>query len=106
MVAQRSFTVVSIGGNSKGLKSKKGGRYMSSSAMGAAKKAFNRECNSSSVSGVCAFDVVLRETTAGSRKKLYKYHVRRVANSSRVGVKFPGRASPVVFRFKIVASRA
>lgn len=77
MSDKRSFKIVSVNSNSHGLKTKDGGRYMAKTPVAAARKAFSRECNLSSISGVCALDVVIRETTHGSRKKHYKYHITR-----------------------------
>jgi hypothetical protein len=76
---KRSFTIVSVArssGAKKG-KSNEGGRYISSTPAGAARKAFTRACRNSKISGVCTFIVTLRETTAGSSKKTYKYKLQR-----------------------------
>ena len=76
---KRSFTVIQVqrsSGQKKG-SSNEGGRYMSKTPSGAAKKAFTRLCRESKVKGVCTFIVSLRETTAGSAKKVFKYKLQR-----------------------------
>ena len=74
---QRSFSVLHLKSRSKGQKTKEGGRYISRSPMGAALKAFNRECRKSKTMGQCALVLILRETTSGSKHKLYRYKMRR-----------------------------
>ena len=56
----------------------KGGRYMSSTPSGAAKKAFTRRCRAKSVRGRCTLVVAMKETTRGSPKKLHSYKMSRV----------------------------
>ncbi len=70
---QRSFSVI----HSKGMKTKEGGRYISRSPMGAASKAFNMECRKSKINKQCSLIIILRETTSGSKHKLYRYKMRR-----------------------------
>ena len=74
---QRSFTVESLKSNSKGLKTKKGGRYISKTPMAAALKAFNSECRKSKIHGQCSLILTIRETTSGSKHKVYKYKMNR-----------------------------
>lgn len=74
---QRSFSVIHLKSQSKGAKTKEGGRYISKTPMGAALKAFNRECRSSKIKGQCSLVTILRETTSGSKHKLYRYKMRR-----------------------------
>ena len=71
---KRSFTILHI---SNGKKSKEGGRYISSSPFGAAKKAFNRECKKSNITGTCSFLISIKEITQGSNKKIYTYKMNR-----------------------------
>ncbi len=79
MSDKRSFTVVSVTlkGKSKG-SSHLGGRFLSSSASGAARKAATQVCRNSRVKGQCEVKVTLKETTRGSSGKEYKYSVKRV----------------------------
>ena len=86
---KRSFTVVHVEsskGKSKS-KSNEGGRYISSSPAGAAKKAFSQICRESSIKGVCTLVMTVRETTAGSDKKVYKYKMKRVLKKKPVELK-------------------
>ena len=73
---KRSFTILIIKGR-KRIKSKKGGRYIARSAMDAAKKAFMRECRETKIKGQCTFQIVIQETTAGSKKNIYTYKMKR-----------------------------
>ena len=73
----RSFKILYIRSKSKGIKSKKGGRYISKTPIGAAKKAFNKECNKSKIKGVCTMFIILIETTRNSKNKIYRYKIKR-----------------------------
>tara|TARA_Y100000389_G_scaffold199227_1_gene237209 strand:+ start:397 stop:738 length:342 start_codon:yes stop_codon:yes gene_type:complete len=82
---KRSFTVVEL--RKSGQKGKKGtakktashgGRYVSKSPDGAARKAFTAACRSKAIRGQCTLDVVLKETTRGQNGKTYKYKLKRV----------------------------
>lgn len=72
----RSFTLLKLKTRQK-VKSKEGGRYISRTVEGAAKKAFTRECRESKIRGQCTIFIVLRETTQGSKKNVYKYKCKR-----------------------------
>ena len=85
MDGKRSFTVVKLLKpaqlTAKTHTAKKttghGGRFVSSTPVGAAKKAFNAACRGKNIRGQCTLVVYLQETTAGSDKKLYKYKLKR-----------------------------
>jgi spore coat polysaccharide biosynthesis protein SpsF (cytidylyltransferase family) len=55
----------------------KPGRYMSSTPVSAAKKAFNQHCNAKSIRGACVLVVAVKETTRGSLNKTFTYEVHR-----------------------------
>ncbi len=55
-----------------------GGRYLSSTPAGAAKKVVSRICRSINVRGQCTFIVTVRESTQGSAHKSYSYKVKRI----------------------------
>ena len=77
---KRSFTVTKVlktGGKSKS-RANLGGRYVSTTPAGAAKKAGSQICRASRVKGQCSLEVHLRETTQGSAHKEYVYRVKRV----------------------------
>lgn len=74
---KRSFTLLKLKTRQK-IKSKEGGRYISSTVEGAARKAFMRECRNSKIRGQCTIFIILRETTSGSKKNVYKYKMKRI----------------------------
>ena len=75
---KRSFSIVRLANRNEKDKSKTEGRYISRDAIGAAKKAFNRECRNSKIRGQCTLIIILKETTQGSKKKRYVYKMKRV----------------------------
>ena len=56
----------------------KGGRYMSTTPSGAARKAFTRRCRSKKVRGRCTLVIAVKETTRGSEHKIHAYKMSRV----------------------------
>lgn len=79
MSDKRSFTVLSVSskGKSKG-KDNLGGRFLSTTPSGAARKAASQVCRNSRVKGQCSLVVSIKETTRGSSGKEFKYSVKRV----------------------------
>ena len=75
---KRSFSVVRLAKRNEKDKSKIEGRYIARDAIGAAKKAFNRECRQSRIKGQCTLIIILKETTSGSKKKRYVYKMKRI----------------------------
>ncbi len=75
---KRSFSVVRLAKRNEKDKSKTEGRYIARDAIGAAKKAFNRECRQSRIKGQCTLIIILKETTRGSKHKRYVYKMKRV----------------------------
>lgn len=55
-----------------------GGRYMSETPSGAARKAMSQLCRHHKVKGVCSMLITIRETTQNSAHKDYVYRVRRI----------------------------
>jgi hypothetical protein len=87
---KRSFTVISVEtttGRVKG-SANLGGRFMSKTPSGAARKAASRICRESSIKGQCTLIVVVQETTQGSAHKSYKYKVKRIRDP--VTIKYKG----------------
>lgn len=80
--SKRSFTVVYVRHKSKIKKGKHdvGGRFISSTPAGAARKAISRVCRSIPIKGQCSMMITIKETTAGCKQKEFKYNVRRVKN--------------------------
>ena len=101
--AQRSFSVIHLKSKSKGQKTKEGGRYVSRSPMGAALKAFNRECRSSKIKGQCSLVTILRETTSGSKHKLYRYKMRRNLLSKPIKIEKDGKE--IIIKYKTTAKQ-
>ena len=82
MAADRSFTVEAIY-KAGGAKSRiSGGRYISSTPSGAAKKAFSKAVKNTK--NVKSLELHIRETTSGSKHKTYKYRVSRKKENKEV----------------------
>lgn len=90
--SKRSFTVDTI--NNKKVKSGNGGRYISSTPSGAAKKAYSQFATSAKKQLV----ICMRETTQGSAKKCFKYKVSRQKQNNEVTI----QGEPILFKYKIV----
>jgi hypothetical protein len=98
----RSFTIIRIKSNSKGKKTKEGGRYISQTPSGAAKKAFNQECKSSKIRGQCTLLIILRETTQGSKKKLYRYYMKRIKLAKPIILEKDGNKIKIQYKTKAI----
>lgn len=79
----RSFTIESVKRGNKSIKID-GGRYLSESPMAAAKKAFSQACRFEGAKGKCSMTISIKETTAGSNKKIYTYKASRVIENKQV----------------------
>jgi len=77
---KRSFTILQIKKTGQKCKTTKsdGGRFVSTTPSGAARKAFTAACHSKKIRGQCSFTVKMRETTAASAKKEFVYELKRV----------------------------
>lgn len=95
----RSFTIDSIK-TSKSTLRFSGGRYMSDTPMGAAKKAFSQACSAKSKSKACSFTVTIQETTQNSAKKMYTYKVTRKYNPVDVTLK---NGEMITFKYQVKA---
>jgi hypothetical protein len=73
----RSFTVVNVAKHGGCQTKFRSGRYVSRTAAGAARKAFNEHCRVKRIRGQCALLVTVQETTQGSKNKQYSYKLRR-----------------------------
>jgi hypothetical protein len=78
----RNFTIVSTTLQDGTVIDHTGGKFVSSIPYNAAKKAFNKACKS--VPNCQSLVITLRETTAGSLKKEYKYNVTRELNENKI----------------------
>ncbi len=77
----RTFTIEAVYQQGKRLRIT-GGRYKSSSASSAASKAFSQVIRKKGILGRVTLEIHMRETTQGSMKKIFKYKVSRVNNST------------------------
>lgn len=79
----RSFTIIAEHGSRESL-GKLGGRFLSKTPSGAARKAFSKLMREYNQAGkrVNSLEIHLRETTQNSSKKIFKYKVSRVPNKT------------------------
>ena len=79
---ERSFTINNVyhidGCPTKFTHHDYSGRYESDRAIRAASKALTKLCGVKRIRGQCTLYIEMRETTAGSSKKLYAYHCKRI----------------------------
>ena len=74
---KRTFKVVDVRKHGGCDTKFKGGRFVSRTASGAARKAFNALCRVKKIRGKCTLTVVMKETTKGSAGKQYAYKLHR-----------------------------
>ncbi len=77
---KRSFTIVSVSdknGKKKG-KANLGGRFISTTPAGAARKAGTQICRNSNIKGRCTLHITVKETTRGSANKEFSYQYQRI----------------------------
>jgi hypothetical protein len=80
----RSFTIEGIQKTKGGRVNYTGGRFLSETPSGAAKKAFSKAYHSINATGPLSLKVKIRETTQGSMHKTYDYRVTRKAEKVEV----------------------
>ena len=75
----RSFSVVGAKKHGGCDTKFKGGRYISKTPVGAARKAFNALCRVKKIRGVCTLHVMVKDTTRDSKTsgKVYTYKLQR-----------------------------
>jgi len=81
MSGKRSFNILEVGDlrKQKG-KHNLGGRYIGSTPLSAAKKAFTRVCRETAIKGQCTFVIKIQETTRGCDEKIFTYRGKRELN--------------------------
>jgi hypothetical protein len=86
MSDHRSFTITKVVTHKGHVKGKEnlGGRFVSRTPAGAARKAASQICRASKTKGQCTLNVHLRETTRGGKGKEYSYSVKRVVDPTTV----------------------
>ncbi len=100
----RSFTVLSASKHG-GCKTKsKGGRYVSTTPLGAAKKAFNALCRVKKIRGVCTLTVVVKETTTGSANKEFSYTMKRKKLSTPL-VRLAGTKNEFLVEYEVSGNK-
>ena len=80
----RSFTIESIKKMQGGTLRYSGGRFISNTPAGAARKAFSKAYHSINATGPLSLKVHIRETTQGSAHKIFKYKVTRKSEVNTV----------------------
>ena len=102
MEDKRSFTIVSVNDRrrSKG-DANEGGRFISYTPSGAARKAGSHICRATAIRGQCTLKLCIQETTRGSSHKMYFYIVKRVVDTRKVI--HDGKA--VVHKYKTIAKK-
>ena len=85
----RSFTIVGVGKQNNCKTKFHGGKYVSRTASGAARKAFSELCRIKAMRGQCTLNVSIKETTQGSKKKVYTYKLKRYKLAKPV-IRFEG----------------
>ena len=83
----RTFTVEAIYNSSGNRVRYDGGRFISDTPAAAARKAFSHAARTRTrtiKNGRLSLEIHMRETTQGSRQKVYKYRVRRVPNQNEI----------------------
>lgn len=79
MPEKRSFTIISVISKGKAKSSSNlGGRFLSTTPAGAARKAGSQVCRNSKIKGQCSLVITVKETTRGSSGKEFKYSIKRV----------------------------
>jgi len=82
-MSDRSFTIDAIYRQGNKIRYS-GGRYISSTPSGAARKAFSQASRHMRNKGRLTLEVHMRETTQGSSKKIFKYKVSRINESTEI----------------------
>ena len=67
------------------------GRFVKHSAQRAAMNALTELCHVKNIKGQCSLYIEMRETTQGSKHKLYEYHCKRVKKDKPLVI--PGRST-------------
>ena len=90
----RSFTIDAVLRGGKRFRLS-GGRFMSETPSAAARKMFTSVYNQKIKQGQATLEIHVRETTQNSDKKIFKYKVSRVANSTEVNI----RGKTIIYQY-------
>ena len=96
----RSFKIISVTRSGKHLDIS-GGRYVSSTPMGAARKMFSHATRLLKNCGKCTLVITLMETTANSKNKTYVYKISKVNNP----VEIQKDGQKIVYKFKTTVNQ-
>jgi hypothetical protein len=82
----RSFTVIDVTDPRYRISKSAsiGGRFLSNTPAGAAKKAAQKACQFSGVNGPYSFQITIQEKTRGSHGNIYRYSVQRERSNRTV----------------------
>jgi len=100
---KRSFSIIRLANRNEKNKKKTEGRYVARDVIGAAKKAFNRECRESKVKGQCTLILILKETTKGSKKNRYIYKMKRMKLKKPIKIDRDNKS--INIKYKTIAQR-
>lgn len=103
----RSFTLLGAAKSAMCRTKGAGGRFISKSAAGAAKKAFSDLCRTKRIRGVCTLYVNMKDTTTGARTKgkVYSYKIiRQKLNPPLIRLEGTDNEYVIEYAPKIVAS--
>jgi hypothetical protein len=95
----RSFTIESIQKTKSGRVNYTGGRFLSETPSGAAKKAFSKAYHSINATGPLSLKIKIRETTQGSIHKIYNYKITK--KSEKIEIERNGEMITYNFTTKI-----
>ncbi len=83
--AKRSFTIMSVNDKRRGKgEANAGGRFISHTPAGAARKAGSHICRKTRIRGQCTLNLCIKETTSGSAHKVFFYKIKRVVVNNKV----------------------
>lgn len=94
--ARRTFAIYKI--HNQKYSKINGGRYKNNNPQDAARKAFRKVLQKNNSSHI-SFDIEMRETTRGSKHKIYKYTFTRVLKSKPLKIKI--NKEEVIYKYKI-----
>lgn len=101
--SRRSFSIASVGKQGGCSTRFSEGRFLSSTAKGAALKAFTALCRRKRIKGQCTLTVTMKEITQGSKKKQYAYTLKRRKRKNPVRIRPRGASNNIVFKYETVA---
>lgn len=93
-MSDRSFTIHAVYRHGKKMQVE-GGRYISETASGAARKMFSQIYQDMRPKGRITLEIHVRETTQGSMHKIYKYKVTKKSHPTEVNI----NGQTIIYKF-------